>query len=400
MAVCATTRRDQEGRELVLDFVREEVLPRIPRMEQSSQVDYDLPRLMAQMKWTSPSYGPEYGGLGLGQRWKVMMLATLAEFSGATSAVAQAGIIPTDAIVHHGNEEQKREWLERIACGDCIPAISVTEPGAGGDLLEIQTTAERVGETYVLNGAKDCVGNALPASMHVVIARTGPRELRSRSLSAFIVETDRPGFSYGRHVPLTGLRAFSCDEVRFDNCRIPAVNRLGEEGDGLLVAHTASLLAGRLNIAAMGLGLQQAACDAAYAALQKSERHKQHQVLQLRLGEMLSRLDESADLLLAAADLLDQGHPCDAKLVNAKKINVKNAIESTWDAILSGGARALKVTSPCERYNRDARCIEFPAGPEDFQRHRLFQLAGSTRKQLSERYPSPLVGRLQTAAAV
>src|SRR3569833_1451880 len=147
MAVFAETERDRQIREQVLAFRDEEVEPRIARVERGA-VDYELPQMMARLGWASPSYGPEYGGLGTGDRWKVIMLATLGERSPAAAGGIQLGIIPAEAIAQFGDERQKREYLEAIAVGACMPTIATTEPGAGGDLLAMQTSAEPVKGGY------------------------------------------------------------------------------------------------------------------------------------------------------------------------------------------------------------------------------------------------------------
>jgi alkylation response protein AidB-like acyl-CoA dehydrogenase len=392
MAIFVETERDRQVRDEVLQFRREEVEPRIATMERG-QVDYELPRLMARMGWSSPSYGPEYRGLGTGQRWKAIMLATLAEKSPAAAMIAQAPIIPAEAIVHFGTEQQKRQYLEAIATGDCMPSIAATEPECGGDLLEIETTARPVADgEYELIGVKDTIGNARVADVHLVIARTGPRELRTQALSAFIVEAGRDGVTAEPHVPLMGLRGFSCDQITLDRCRVPAANLIGEEGDGWLIAVAASLLAGRTNIGAVALGITQAACDAA-DAFGQNQRLRRHQTNHQRIGEIRKLRNVSWMALEKAVNRRDAGLPCDEDLNVAKLAAVEAALASTQTARAVGGASTLKVGGDLERLVRDAVCLDPPAGPAIFQRYRLFQLHNSPHQQISERFPSPLATR-------
>jgi len=391
MAVFAETERDRQIREQVLAFRDEEVEPRIARVERGA-VDYELPQMMARLGWASPSYGPEYGGIGTGDRWKVIMLATLGERSPAAAGGIQAGIIPAEAIAQFGDERQKREYLEAIAVGACMPTIATTEPGAGGDLLAMQTSAEPVKGGYVMNGVKDFIGNARLGNLHLVIARTGPPELRARALSAFIVEADRDGVSAEPHEPLSGLEGFSCDRISLDGCWVPAANRLGEEGDGFLIAFAASLLAGRLNIGAIALGVQQAAWGAADAA-GRDPRLGGHETNQQRIGEIRRRLRVSWIVLKEAADRRDAGLACDEELNVAKSFAVDAAIASTQAAQDLSGAPTLRVNNDLERLARDARCLGPPAGPTPFQLYRLFQIPNSPHQQISERFPSLLAPR-------
>jgi alkylation response protein AidB-like acyl-CoA dehydrogenase len=373
-------------RKQVQDFAKEEVKPRTPNMESSRAVDYELARLIARQRWTSASYGQEYGGIGIGHGGKVAVLEELSVVNAAAGAAAQAGMIPTEVLLHLGDDEQKARWLPAIASGYCLPAIAVTEPETGGDLLAMQSHAELVGDTYVLNGRKASVGNAHVADMHIVIARTADG---SSGLSAFIVEADRPGFEVAPHVPMLGLNGFSCGEVIMTNCRVPVANRIGLEGQGLIAAHTGSVLCGRPNLAAVALGLIRAAWEAA-AQAGKDERLKHHQTVQQRVGMIRSKLIASRELLYGAVGRLDSGLPCDEELLGAKLEIVEAAEEATRAALRVCGSRGLYTNRPVERYFRDAPCLWFPAGTGDFQRFRLYQLPDGRRPQVSEMFVSPL----------
>jgi alkylation response protein AidB-like acyl-CoA dehydrogenase len=383
------TESYEDLRKQVRAFAAEVVQPLVPIMERDREVRHDLAKAIARQGWTSATVGPEYEGLGLGHYAKTIILEELARENGAAAAIAQAGIIPTGALVHFGTDEQKNTWLPAIAAGDCLPAIDVTEPGTGGDVLAMRSRGERVDErTYVLNGRKVCVGNSHVATLHLVVVRTGEG---SGGLTAFLVEADRPGISCPAHVPFLGLNGFSCGEVALTDCRIPAVNRVGEEGDGLLVAHAASILYGRPNLAALSLGLQQAAWEGV-AERVKDERLRVHQTIQQRIGDIHRRLITSRVVLYEAVNRLDNGMACDEELIAAKLEVVKAAETTTREALNVHGAReGLFVDHPAERRFRDAHCIEFPAGTSDFQRYRLsLEALGRRNRPLSERFATPL----------
>jgi alkylation response protein AidB-like acyl-CoA dehydrogenase len=151
--------------------------------------------------------------------------------------------------VHFGSDVQKRTWLPAIASGDCLPTIAVTEPDSGGYVLGMEATAERAGDEYVLNGRKIYIGNSHVGDLHGVVVRTGTG---SRGLSAFLVESGRPGLSLAPHKQAMGLHGFSFGELVFDDCRVPAANMLGREGDGLAVAYSSSPISLRWPSASTG----------------------------------------------------------------------------------------------------------------------------------------------------
>lgn len=370
-------------------FVEGEVLPRVAKMERTpDKVDDDLPRLIARQGWTSCTYGPGYGGLGVGHTGKTLVLELLSRASGAAGAIAQAPIIPAEAVLRLGNEDQRRQWLPAFASGDHLPAIDVTEPDAGADILAMESTGTRVGDRYLINGHKSHVGGAHPATVHLVVVRTGPD--RTGGLSAFLVESDRKGLEVLPHSPMIGLRGFSCADVRFDNCWVPAANRIGAEGDGLLVAHVASIIAGRPNLAAVALGIHQGIWEAVDRQIIGHRRLRKVQVVQQRVGKIRGSLLISRAALYEAVRHLDHDVPCVEELIASKFGAVDAVEESAREAIKAVGADGLYVGDlPYERFLRDAHCLWFPAGTGDVQLYRLSQLVHETRPPISEAFRPP-----------
>jgi acyl-CoA dehydrogenase len=385
----ATTERDDLLRKQVQTFADEEVIPRIERMEETEKVEDDLAKLIARLGWTAVTYNEKYGGLGLGYRGKTVILETLSTASGAAGAIAQAGTIPAEAVVLFGNEDQRACWLPAIAEGECLPAIAVTEPKTGGDVLAMESTGTFTNGEYVLNGRKASIGNAAVADMFIVVVRTGPDP---KDLTAFIVEADRPGIEVLPHQPLLGLRGFSCDQVILTNCRVPAGNMLGDVGQGPEVAHAASIRSGRPNLSAVALGLHQAAWNLTNRHVRSDIRLRKQQILRLRVAEIAAKLTASRVQLYDAVDRLDRGAPCDRELVSAKYVVTKAAEESANAALKNSGARGLAADSPYARILRDVVCLEPPAGTSDFQLHRIDSIVGSDRVQMSQLFAPPLEG--------
>ncbi|TKA09388.1 acyl-CoA dehydrogenase family protein [Actinacidiphila oryziradicis] len=382
-----TTKRHERLREEVRTFAESEIIPLIPEMEATRTVQHELSRLIARQGWIGVTIGREYGGMGLGHLAKTIIIEELSRISGAMGAMVQASQLGVAKIVHFGNAEQKDAWLPAIVAGDCLPTIAVTESEAGGHVLGMTASAVRDGDDYILNGSKVYVGNSHVGDLHGVVVRTGPG---SRGLSAFLVESDRPGFSLGPQQPAMGLHGFSFGELIFDNCRVPASNRLGAEGDGLSVAYSSSVLYGRANLTAVSLGIHQAILEETTAFC--IERHRYGKPLyevpsiKLKLGQIQSRLMTARLAAYYAVHLLDNGLPCDAELMNAKLINVESALDSARNAMEIHAACGLFTDRPLERFLRDAHHIFAPAGTSDVQLLRLGEVAlGTSKGQWSER---------------
>ncbi|WP_055474129.1 acyl-CoA dehydrogenase family protein, partial [Streptomyces pathocidini] len=382
-----TNRHHEELRHRVRAFADEQVRPRIPEMEASRAVSHELSRLIARQGWIGATIDGQYGGMGAGHLAKTIIIEELARVSGAMGAMVQASQLGVAKIIHFGDDVQKKTWLPRIAAGDCLPTIAVTEPESGGHVLGMAATAVRDGDDYILNGRKIYVGNSHVGDLHGVVVRTGPG---SKGLSAFLVEADRPGFSLAEQKPAMGLHGFSFGELIFDNCRVPAANRLGEEGEGLKVAYSSSVLYGRANLTAVSLGIHQAVLEETTAFCIERERYGRPLGelgnIKLKLGQIQSRLMTARLAAYHAVHLLDRGLPCDAELMNAKLLNVESAIDSARNAMEIHAACGLFTDRPIERYLRDAFHIFAPAGTSDVQLLRLGELAlGAGKGQWSEK---------------
>ncbi len=392
MTAYFTTEAHETLRARVRAFAEREITPRIPEMERTRDVQHDLSKLIARQGWLGVTIGSRYGGMAMGHVAKTIIIEETSRISGAMGAMVQASQLGVAKILHYGSEAQKRKWLPVVSAGKCLPTIAVTEPESGSHVLGMTASAKRDGDEYVLNGRKVFVGNSDVGDLHGVVVRTGDG---SGGLSAFLVESDRPGLSVGPHRQTMGLHGFSFGELIFDNCRVPVANLLGTEGDGLDVAYSSSLLYGRLNLTAVALGIHRALVEetVAYAAERElyGDSLSKHPVIKQKLGQMQSDLMTSRLTAYHAAHLLDRGLPCDAELQNAKLVNVELVLDSARTAMEVHGATALFRDRPIERYVRDAFHIFPPAGTSDVQRLRLAEVAlGTSKGEWSQRFAAPV----------
>ncbi|MEU9575789.1 acyl-CoA dehydrogenase family protein [Streptomyces chilikensis] len=373
------TAAHDELRSTVREFAETEIRPRIPELEAErtvSEVGRKLSRMIAEQGWIGATIAPQYQGMGVGHLGKTVLVEELSRVCGAMGAMAQASILGVAKIIHFGDAAQRAAWLPRIARGACLPTIAVTEPGSGGHVLGMTSSAVRDGGDYVLNGRKIHVGNSHVGDLHGVVVRTGPG---SRGLSAFLVEADRPGVGLVPQRQSMGLHGFSFGEIVFDGVRVPAAHRLGDEGQGLDIAYSSSTLYGRPNLAAVSLGIHQAVVEETAAFCVERIRYgrplKDLTNVKIKLGEMQSRLMTARTALYHAVSLLDHGMPCDEEMMNAKAVNAEYAITSARQAMEIHAAAGLFTDRAVERHVRDAFHILAPAGTSDVQYLRLAETA-------------------------
>ncbi|OEU91777.1 acyl-CoA dehydrogenase [Streptomyces abyssalis] len=387
MSTSHVTEDHERLRLQVREFAETKVAPRVAEMESSAAVEQELAELIAKQGWIGVTIDPAYGGMGAGHLAKTIVIEEISRVSGAMGAMVQASQLGVAKVIHFGSERQKQDWLPRFADGSCLPTIAVTEPGSGGHVLGMEATARREGGDYVLNGRKVFVGNSHVGDVHGFVVRTGPG---ARGLSAFLVESDRPGLSLTPHQQAMGLHGFSFGELVLDDCRIPAANLVGEEGDGLAVAYSSSILYGRPNLTAVSLGIHQAIMEETTRFVQERRRYggplADLPTVRHKIGLMQSRLMTARLTAYDAVHLLDEGKPCDAELMHAKYINVEAALDSSRTAMEIHAAAGLQTDRPLERLVRDAYHTYAPAGTGDIQVHRLAETAlGTSRGQWSQR---------------
>lgn len=362
-------------------FAAEHIAPRAARMEAApGRVERKVADLMAARGWFAVTVPAAFGGLGAGHVAKTVLVHRIACVSAAAAAILQATLIPVGALLHFATLEQKDRWLPRVADGSLLMSIAVTEPTAGGHIGGIETTAERAGNQWVINGSKVHIGNSHLAGVHLVLARTAGAGVRtSEALTAFMVESDRRGLSVPDHRPGLGLHGFSAGRLDLDHVRVPTDNVVGEIGQGLSVAQSSSILYGRPNLAAVSLGIHEAVLATTTARLKGRTRYQgalsDLPVLRDRVGDMEARLRAGRILAYQSVHLLDQGLSCDADLINAKYLGNKWAMTSVQDAMELHGAQSLDRDYVLQRLWRDIQHTYPPAGTGEVQRIRLADAA-------------------------
>lgn len=363
-------------RQEVREFARIEIKPRVCEMEESGAIERGLVVEMARMGWIGVTIPREYGGMEAGHLAKTVIIEEISRVSAAMGAAVQASQLGVAKVIHFGAKEQRESWLTRFATGRSLPTIAVTEPESGGHVLGMSSTGVRRGDHYVLNGRKCFVGNSHIGDVHGVVVRTGPG---SKGLTAFLVENTHPGFQVGDIGRPTGLRGFSYGELIMRDCQVPAANRIGEEGQGLQVAYSSSILYGRPNLAAVALGVHQAVMDDTLAFCANRRLYgaplAKLPSVALKVGSLASRLITSRLVAYDAVRALDEGASCDIELMNAKLVNTESALTSVREAIDIFGARAGQAEYNLDRYLRDIVHTLPPAGTSDIQRLRLSQAA-------------------------
>lgn len=389
--------QDVEIREQARRFADDEIAPRCDDLEGSTEPELKLARLFGERGWFGLTIPRRYGGHGAGQVAKTAVLETISEVSPAMGYLFQAYYLGVAKILHYGTHEQYQRWLPAIARGQCLPTIAVTEPGAGGNIGQTRATAHRRGDVYALNGTglacKTFVGGSHNgADLHGVIARA-PGTSGTAGLSAFLVEADRPGVVLGQPRVIDG---FSFGDIGFADCEIPVSNLVGVEGGGMHVAQASSTLYGRLNLAAVGLGIMSRVLQGTVTFMKQRPMHPdtrpmdQQQVNQQKLGAMQSLYASTRNDIYAAASGRDRdfnGVELDAALNNAKLQSYVRGQELVSLAKDVHSAYGLVGSLP-----RDAVYLDHlvsPAGTPDFQRYRLFKHAmGTELPSWSARFPS------------
>jgi alkylation response protein AidB-like acyl-CoA dehydrogenase len=310
----------------------------------------------------------EYGGVGLDALAFAICIEELAQACASTSVIVDVHTsVGSEPIVLFGSPEQKQRWLPRLASGELLGAFALTEPAAGSDAASLQTSARRNGSGYVLNGTKVFITNVGHAGMYVVFARTGPDEKasgKSSGISAFLVPADTPGVRVGQVFKKMGLHGSPTGELVLEDVDVPAENRLGEEGQGFVVAMRA-LDSGRIGISGQAVGIAQAAVDESRAVLAGRGREQGDDFL---LADMATRVESARLLAYHAAWLCSSGRPFTREASMAKLHCTDTAMQVALDALQLAGEEGAASGSPLERHVRDAKALQIYEGSNQVQR--------------------------------
>ena len=314
----------------------------------------------------------EYGGLGLPATTYARIVMRIASVWMALTGIFNSHLMLALAIERFGTPAQKARWLPQLASGEVRGGLALTEPDAGTDLQAIRTTARREGADYVVDGTKTWISNGVEGSCFALLVKTDPRaEPRHRGMSLFIAPK-RDGLKVGRKLEKLGYRSIDSAELVFDGYRVPSDHLVGEaEGQGFYQA-TGGLLLGRINVAARGVGIAEGALKLAteYAQIRKTfgKAICEHQAIQLKLGEMVTRARAARLLTLDAADAFDRGERCDLEAGMAKYYASEAALENSIESLRIHGGYGYSKEYDIERLYRDAPLTCIGEGTNEMQR--------------------------------
>ena len=360
---------------LVRDFVRREVDPVAAELDRDDRVPHDLIDQMKELGLFGITVPEEYGGLGLDYTTFATIFEELSMGLMSLSGAIGTHHILTYVLTHYGTEEQKERFLPDLASGKKRGGLALTEPGGGTDVANLQTTATKDGEEYVINGSKMFITNGRYGDMFCLLARTDrDMEPRHRGLSAFVMERGEPGsgFEVGRDLDKLGYRGLDTVELNFNNYAIPADNLIGEQ-EGVGFGHVMSgLETGRINVAARAVGVAQAAFNAAIRYAQQRESFgkpiAEHQAIQLKLADMATKIQAARLLVYDAAAKKDEGGRIDLESGMAKLFASEVCGEVTMEAMRVHGGYGFIKESPVERYYRDAPLMIIGEGTNEVMR--------------------------------
>jgi len=358
---------------LVREFVRRDVEPVAARYDKDDIYPFELVEKMSEMGLFGITIPEEYGGLGLDYSTLAMIFEELSK--GWMSLTGPIGThhVMSYIIATSGTGPQKRRFLPGMARGEVRGGLALTEPEAGSDVQNIQTSAVLDGDEYVLNGRKMFITNGQHGHAFAVLAKTDKgADPPHRGMSCFIVERLAPGFSVGQHLDKLGYRGVDSCELIFDDCRVPADNLVGGlEGRGFQQVMSA-LEAGRINIAARAVGVATAAFEAAIAYAQRRQTFgvpiAQHQAIQLKLADMATKIQAARLLTFDAAGKKDAGERADMEAGMAKLFASEVCGEVTMEAMRIHGGYGYIKDYPVERYYRDAPLMIIGEGTNEIQK--------------------------------
>ncbi|HLI09020.1 MAG TPA: acyl-CoA dehydrogenase family protein [Ktedonobacteraceae bacterium] len=359
-----------EIRDMVRRFTKQEITPHAEAWDEQHHFPREVFEQMGELGLMGMTTPEEYGGSALSRLTGALVYEELAQGDMATAVGLSVHNMVTGSLARFGNEQQRARWVSKLAAGKWLAAFSLSEAQAGSDAASLQCRAERRDDTYVINGTKMWVTNGGEADIYLLTART-QQGTGSAGISSFVVEKETPGFSFGKTERKMGLHSSPTRELIFDNCVIPAANRIGEEGQGFKIA-LSSLDSGRVNIGAVAVGVAQAAFETArdYARERQQFGHpiSTFQAIQFMLADMAMKIEASRLLVYEAASKLDKGQSAGMNAAMAKCFATDTAMEVTTNAVQVLGGAGYVRDYPVERYMRDVKVAQIFEGTNQIQR--------------------------------
>ena len=358
-------------RDTARSYAREHIAPYAAQWDRDATFPAKALSGLAELGFYGMLVPEQHGGCDIGYVAAALVLEEIGVADAACSTIVSVtnsvGCMP---LLQYGTAQQQRDFLSPLARGEKLAAFCLTEPQAGSDASGLRTRAERQGDSYVLNGTKQFITSGKNADLAIVFAVTDPAAGK-RGISAFVVPTDTPGYRVASVEAKMGQRASDTCQIVFEHCSIPAVNLLGDEGQGYKIA-LGNLEGGRIGIAAQCIGIARAALEA--ATLYSREREafakplSEHQAVAFKLADMATQIAAARQLTLHAAALKDAGEPCLSEASMAKLFASEMAERVCSDAIQIHGGYGYLQDFPVERYYRDVRACQIYEGTSEVQK--------------------------------
>lgn len=371
MGIIELTDEQQMIRDLAMDFAKNEIKPVSGDLDREGRFPSELVRRLGELGFMGIFIPEEYGGSGLDTFSYVLALEEICKACASTGVIMSVNnSLVCEPILRFGTEKQKQKYLPPLSRGEKLGCFSLSEPAAGSDAGSITATAIRDGDHYVINGTKNWVTNGPEADVIILFASIDPSK-RHKGITAFIVEKETPGVIVGRREQKLGIKASSTSQLIFEECHVPAQNRLGEEGQGFKIAMQ-TLDAGRIGIGAQAVGIAQAAFEEAVRYSKEREsfgrRISEFQGIQFMLADMATRIEAARLLVWQAALMKDRGARITKEAAMAKLFSSETAMWVTTKAIQIHGGYGYTIDYPVERHFRDAKITEIYEGTSEIQR--------------------------------
>lgn len=365
------TEEQEAVRQAARDFAQTELLPGVIERDTLQQFPAVQIKKMAELGFMGMMVSPKYNGGGMDTISYALAMEEISKIDASASVCMSVNnSLVCWGLEKFGNEEQKEKYLKRLAKGEIIGAFCLSEPEAGSDATSQRTSAIDKGDHYLLNGTKNWITNGNSASVYIVIAQTDP-EKRHKGINALIVEKEMPGFVVGKKEDKMGIRGSDTHSLMFTDVKVPKANRIGDEGFGFTFA-MATLNGGRIGIASQALGIASGAYELAlkYAKERKAfgKTLSQHQAIQFKLSEMITKVDAARLLIWKAAFLKDQGKDFVKAAAMAKLYSSQIAQEVTTEAVQIHGGYGYVKEYHVERLMRDAKITQIYEGTSEIQR--------------------------------
>jgi alkylation response protein AidB-like acyl-CoA dehydrogenase len=356
---------------MVKGFALETILPTAAERDKTKEFPKDIIKQMGELGLMGMSVPPEYNGAGVDTISYSLALQEIGYACASTAVIMSVhNSVSCGPIYRFGSDFLKENYLKPLAAGQKLGCFAVTEPGAGSDPAGAKSTAKKDGNSYILNGTKAWITSGKNADVVVATAYTDKAK-KHRGISSFVLEKGMPGFIVGPEEDKMGQRASDCTSLIFEDCRVPAENLLGEEGQGFIIAMTA-LDEGRIGIASLSVGLSQACLDAAVTYAQERVQFgspiSKFQGIRWMIADMAVQIEASRLLTFNAASMKDRGERFTREASMAKLFASETANRSAYQAIQIHGGYGYSKEYPVERYYRDARVLTIYEGTSEVQR--------------------------------